>query len=172
MILTKEMMDFKLLIESLHEGDGPNVISDFLDTVADLERRLAQAEEQIEVKRKSYEAMAASEFELRQKLIQAEEQAKLEVTARLKEAAEIAHNQKNSDNRVIEEKILALIPSDNASLYERRMAERALTEAKWWQQSQDDMQHQGAHGQKAIVTEQILRIAELRRATAGKGQGE
>jgi len=143
MILTKEQ------IGNLRAALYTNVtfarehVNNLLETVADLQSRLAQAEEQT----------------------------KLEVTARLKEAAEIAHNQKNSDNRVIEEKILALVSSDCTSLFKRRMNEARLEEAKsipvnLWPQSVGEGKVWNMYRTMRI---EALK-AELRRVTAGKGQ--
>jgi len=102
-----------------------------------------------------------AEADLQSRLAQAEEQTKLEVTAAYHDAAEVAWlAYDRDDGDEIKECVLRRIPSGNAFLYERRMAERAFEEAMWW----SDPKHSGEKRHD--------RIAELRRATAGKGQGE
>jgi hypothetical protein len=59
--------------------------------------------------------------------LELESDLKLERAAVWREASEIAHNEKNGDNRVIEERILALIPSTDASALDKLLAEARPT---------------------------------------------
>jgi hypothetical protein len=144
--------------------------------VANLQSRLAQAEE---VAAKAIK-QAFDEIE------RSSEQTKLEVAAALKSAAAVcekectergqAQNEYDAGyDRGLEasaQLIIAIMPTDSTSLYERRMNEARLEEvealhAKYWS--------------KNVITHNCEstpnfwfcgRLAELRRATVGKGQGE
>jgi len=150
------------------------------DTIVDLQSRLAQAEEvgPCEKHPKTFWVDARQTYGPADpaycKLC---EHTKLEVTARLQQAASVKVPRDDMDgegtneglDQDFKESILALIPSDNASLSERRMNEAREEEAKWWHKF--SAYRFGSHTPPCVCMF-CQRLTELRRATAGKGQGE
>jgi len=154
-----------------------------LDTIADLQSRLAQADEQIRLIHSTRNELIDAALK------RAEEQTKLEVTAALKEVVtRLERREKfHRDNRgaavVVAEldkaiaEILSLTISDNASLYERRMAE-GMSDLKIAvvKRLQEREPSSGAWSEQAKIVHEVwkseLRKATTCRATAGKGQAE